>query len=253
LIRAVLVDLGDTLVHLSRAWNDVFQDNLNSLHAFLKSEGMNSDFDEFAKSFVHEYEGASAISHLYKVEVPMQDIVARVLRKNKLKDAEGNLVQGAIEEFYKPEIEAWQTYPDTVQTLTALHELGFRMGLISNAKSDWAVRAILDKCDISRFFETIVTSAAVLKRKPRFDIFMQALTALGVKSSETIFIGDSLQADVLGAKTARMRSIHVCREPVTDSCCVVPDVTVSSLTQALEQVINWNNALRERTTPKLSV
>jgi FMN phosphatase YigB (HAD superfamily) len=88
----------------------------------------------------------------------------------------------------------------------------------------------------------------MLKRKPRFDIFMQALTALGVKSSETIFIGDSLQADVLGAKTARMRSIYVCRKPVTEDCRVAPDVTVSSLTQALEKIISWKNSASENAT-----
>jgi putative hydrolase of the HAD superfamily len=85
----------------------------------------------------------------------------------------------------------------------------------------------------------------MLKRKPRFDIFMQALTTLGVKSSETIFIGDSLEADVLGAKSAGMRSIYVCRKPVTDACSVAPDVTVSSLTQALEKINSWKNSASE--------
>ena len=250
MIKAVLVDLGDTLVHLSRPWNDVFHDNLSSLHGFLKDAGMSFDFDEFAKLFVHEYENASAISHLYKVEVPMQDIISRVFRKIKLKDHGGNLVQGAIEEFYRPEIETWQPYPDTVKTLTSFHEAGFKMGLISNAKSDWAVREILEKNDLSRFFEAIVTSAAVRKRKPRFDIFSPALRRLGVKSFETVFIGDSLQADVLGAKTAGIRSIHICRKPATDTCSVAPDATVSSLTQALEQIINWNSSCPTRTTPE---
>ncbi len=241
MIRAVLIDLGDTLVHLSRPWNDVFTDNVKSLYDFLKSEGVVSNFDEFAKLFVREYEGASAVSHFYKVEVPIQSIISTVFRKIKLKDPSGQLMLGAIEEFYRPEIEAWQPFPDAFDVLRCFQELGLKIGLISNAKSDWAVRAILDKLDLTKFFETIVTSAAVLKRKPRFDIFQQALTALQVKPTETVFIGDSLQADVLGAKTARIRSIHVCRKAVTDACSVAPDVTVGSLTQALEQVINWSN------------
>lgn len=248
MIRAVLVDFGDTLVHLSRPWNDVFLDNLKSLHEFLKREGVNPDFDEFAKLFIREYEGASAISHFYKVEVPIQNTISRVFRKIKLKDPRANLVQSAIEEFYRPEIEAWQPYPDAMEVLAGFRKMGLKNGLISNAKSDWAVKAILEKHDLSKFFEAIVTSAAMLKRKPRFDIFMQALTTLGVKSSETIFIGDSLQADVLGAKTARMRSIYVCRKPVTEDCRVAPDVTVSSLTQALEKIISWKNSASENAT-----
>jgi putative hydrolase of the HAD superfamily len=135
-----------------------------------------------------------------------------------------------------------------MEVLAGFRKMGLKNGLISNAKSDWAVKAILEKHDLSKFFEAIVTSAAMLKRKPRFDIFMQALTALGVKSSETIFIGDSLQADVLGAKTAGMRSIYVCRKPVTEDCSVAPDVTVSSLTQALEKIISWKNSASENAT-----
>lgn len=242
MIRAVLVDLGDTLVHLSRPWDDVFRDNLESLYAYLKDAGLNLDFQEFAKPFIREFEHASAISQFYKVEVPMQDIISRVLRKVKLRDLGGTLVQSAIMEFYKPEIGAWQLYPDTVETLTALRDNGFKMGLISNAKSDWAVRAILEKHDLSKFFGVIITSAALRMRKPRLDIFSRALAVLDAKPCEAVFVGDSLQADMIGAKTAGIRSIHVLRKPVDRPHFVVPDVTVTSLTEAFTQVTNWNNA-----------
>lgn len=242
MIRAVLVDLGDTLVHLSRPSDDVFQDNLESLYACLKNAGLNSDFQEFAKVFIREFERASAISQFYKVEVPMEDIISKVLRKVKLRDLEGTLVHSAIMEFYKPEIEAWQLYPDTVEALSALRDNGLKMGLISNAKSDWAVRAILEKHDLSKFFAVIITSAALRMRKPRPDIFSRALAALDAKASETVFVGDSLEADVLGARTAGIRSIHVLRKPVDHPHFVVPEVTVTSLTEALDQISTWNNA-----------
>jgi FMN phosphatase YigB (HAD superfamily) len=133
LIRAVLIDLGDTLVHLSRPWDDVFRENLDSIYAYLKKAGLNSDFQEFAEQFIREFERASATSQLYKVEVPMQDIVSRVLRKVKLGDREGTLVNNAIVEFYRPEIAAWDLYPDTLETLVALRDNGLKMGLVSNA------------------------------------------------------------------------------------------------------------------------
>jgi putative hydrolase of the HAD superfamily len=172
----------------------------------------------------------------------MQDIVSGVLHKFKLRDDEGALVQNAIVKFYKPEIAAWDLYPDTVDTLVALRGKGLKMGLISNAKSDWAVRAILDKHDLSKFFGVIVTSAALRIRKPRLDIFWKALMTLDAKPSETAFIGDSLEADIIGAKTAGIRSIHLLRTPVDSTRLVVPEVTVTSLTEALNQITAWNNA-----------
>jgi len=242
LIRAVLVDLGDTLVHLNRPWDDVFLDNLDSLYAFFKESGLSLGFQEFARIFVREFERASTTSQLYKVEVPMQDIVSRVLRKIGLRNVGGTLVQDAIEEFYRPEVDAWQLYPDAMETLTALRGMRLKMGLVSNSKSDWAVHAILEKHDLSKLFDMIVTSAELRMRKPRLDIFTQALVALDAKSSETVFVGDSLQADIIGAKVAGIRSIHVRRKPEDDPHFVVPDVAVTSLAEALAQIINWNSA-----------
>jgi HAD superfamily hydrolase (TIGR01662 family) len=244
LIHTVLIDLGDTLVHLSRPWDEVFRDNLDSIYAYLKKAGLNSDFQEFAEQFIREFEHASATSQLYKVEVPMQDIVSRVLRKVKLGDRDETLVQNAIMEFYKPEIATWELYPDTKDTLTAFRDNGLKMGLISNAKSDWAVRAILEKHDLSKFFAVILTSAALHIRKPRLEVFMRALSALDSKPSTSVFIGDSLQADVIGAKTAGLRAIHVLRKPEDNSHFAVPDATVTSLTEALNRIVAWN-----RTSP----
>ena len=241
MIHAVLTDLGDTLVYLSRPWDDVFRDNLDSTYAYLKKVGLESDFQEFAEQFISEFEHASATSQLYKVEVPMQDIVSRVLRKVKLRDRDGTLVPKAIMEFYKPEIAAWDLYPDTMATLIALRDDGLKMGLISNSKSDWAVRAILEKHGLSKFFRVILTSAALHMRKPRLDVFLRALTALDAKPSTTVFIGDSLQADVIGAKTAGIRTIYLLRKPGDNSHFVVPDVTVTSLTDALNQITAWNH------------
>jgi HAD superfamily hydrolase (TIGR01662 family) len=243
LIRAVLVDLGDTLVHLSRPWDGVFQDNLESLYTYLKSAGLKSDSQDFAKIFIREFEKASATSQFYKVEIPIQNIVSKVLRSAKL-EHESGLVQNAIVAFYRPEIESWQLYPDTVQTLTELRRNGFRLGLISNSKSDYAVRMILERHDLTQFFGVILSSAAVGLRKPRSDIFEKALAALDTKPSEAVFVGDSLQADMIGARTAGMRSIHILRKPVDHPHFVHPDVTVNNLNEALDQITSWNGGAK---------
>ncbi len=244
MLRAVLFDLGDTLVHLDRPWEDVFNANLEAIYAYLTKLGLKSDFQRFAKTFVGVFEDASAKSDLFKIEIPMQDMISKVLRKLKFKNSIEGLIHSAMLEYYKPEIEAWQLYPDTIDSLAALRDNGFEMGLVSNSKSAWAVHAILEKFGLQKFFRAIVTSAELRIRKPRASIFMRALTALDLKPSETVFVGDSLEADIIGARSLGIRAIHLLRRPVESTSLVDPEATVSSLFEALSQITAWKNASR---------
>ncbi|MGA8858353.1 MAG: HAD-IIIA family hydrolase [Candidatus Bathyarchaeia archaeon] len=245
LLNAVLLDLGDTLVHMSRPWDDVFNDNIESLHDYLKKLGFRLDYQQFAETFIRIFEDAASRADLYKVEIPMADIIAKTLRKSRLEVLGVDLIRNAEIEFFAPEVKAWQLYPDTVETLTNLRDEGFKMGLISNAKSDWAVRAILEKNDITKYFGSVVTSASLRIRKPRPEIFTRTLSDLAVKPSDTVFVGDSLEADISGARRVGMRSIHLLRKPVEAAHQAEPEATVTSLTEAAGQIIAWKNGSLE--------
>jgi len=249
LLDAVLLDLGDTLVHMSRPWDDVFNNNIESLHGYLKKLGFRLDYQQFAETFIRIFEDAASRADLYKVEIPMADIIAKTLRKSKLDVLGVDLIRNAEIEFFSPEVEAWQLYPDTIETLTKLRDEGFKMGLISNAKSDWAVRAILEKNDITKYFNSIVTSASLRIRKPRPEIFVRTLSDLAVKSSDAVFVGDSLEADIGGARRVGMRSIHVLRKPIEATHHSEPEATVTSLVEAANQINAWKNgSLKEPPT-----
>jgi putative hydrolase of the HAD superfamily len=241
LVRAVLVDLGDTLVHLDRPWVDVFLTNLEALHKYFTSLGIKIDVKKFNDRFVSLFNDASYRADLLKVEVPMEEIISKSLRKSGLQVLGVDLPTNATIEFYRPEVESWQLYADSIETLTKLSKNGYVLGLISNAKSDWAVREILRRRGLDVFFNTIVSSAALKIRKPRFEIFRRALTDLDVKPSDAVFIGDSIQADVGGAKSMGMYAIHVLRKPVDPTSLSRPDATVTNLSETLEIIAKWNN------------
>jgi len=244
LVRAVLIDVGDTLVHLDRSWNDVFRTNLASLDNYLVSLGLNIDVEKFNERFVRIFNDASYQSDLFKIEIPMEEIISKSLRKSGLQVLGVDLPTTATMEFYRPEIEDWQLYSDAVKTLTKLSQDGYVMGVISNTKSDWAVRAILGRCGLEGFFKTIVTSAAVKIRKPRSEIFTRALHDLDVNPSDAVFIGDSIEADVDGAKSMGMYSIHVLRKPPESVALSRPDATVMNLSETPEIIAQWNNGSR---------
>jgi len=56
--------------------------------------------------------------------------------------------------------------------------------------------------------DTIVLSSEVGKRKPHPAIFERALSELGVDSSDALFVGDRLDADVLGASRIGMKTVQ---------------------------------------------
>ena len=245
MLRAVLIDVGDTLVRLDRPWDDVFQANLEALDNYLSSLGVKVDAEKFNERFVRMYNDASYRADLFKIEIPMEEIISKSLRKSGLQVLGVDLPTNAMVEFYRPEVESWQLYPDTVDTLTTLSKDGYLMGVVSNAKSDWAVHAILRRRDLDRFFKTIVTSAAVKIRKPRSEIFTRALGDLAVDPSDAAFIGDSISADVGGANNIGMYSIHVLRKPIESSSLNRPDATVTSLSETVEIITHWNNGSRK--------
>lgn len=94
--------------------------------------------------------------------------------------------------------------PDThgaaLERLAANH----RLALVSNFDHAPTCLAILDRLDIARFFEDIVVSDAVGKVKPHPSLFEAPLARMGIAADEALFVGDTPDADVLGAKQAGM-------------------------------------------------
>ena len=241
LLRAVLWDLGETLVHLDEPWSDVLQENVRALHTYLSTLGLQFDFDQFATRFLKIFDEASANADTFKIEIPMQEILTKVMKKSGLQFLGLDLPTTAMMEFYRPEVERWQLFPDTLDTLTKLRDEGFVLGVVSNAKSDWLVRSIIQRRELNTYFPVIVSSAAVKIRKPRSEIFTEALKSLNVKAVESAFIGDSISADVSGANRMGMHSIHVLRKPITATHPARPDATVAQLAEIPKILEQWNN------------
>lgn len=111
---------------------------------------------------------------------------------------------------YFARTEAWQLYPETMQTLTTLNERGFRLGVISNFDS--RLFGLLEGFDIARFFDPVVISTRAGAAKPEVEIFAQALAAHNVRSEEALHIGDSLHADITGAQAAGLSPVLIDRQ-----------------------------------------
>ena len=240
-IRGVLFDLGDTLVHLDRPWDEIFEAEVKSLGSYLTDSRVNTRIPKFSTVFVRAFEEATSKANLYRIEIPMEEIITKALSKFGVNAPDPDFISGAAAAYYRPEIESWQLFPDALDTLTALEQGGYLLGIVSNAKSELQVNGILRKFDLSRFFKSIIISASLRIRKPRAEIFLKALDGLNLRPKETVFVGNSVDADVLGPKSVGIHTIHVRREPPDHDLILGPEATVTSLTDALKTVYNWTS------------
>jgi putative hydrolase of the HAD superfamily len=105
--------------------------------------------------------------------------------------------------------EAWEVYPEVPAVLAELRTFGLRLGVVSN----WDPRLpdLLQRLQLSRYFEAIVYSSAVGVEKPDARIFRSALEQLGVRPGSALHVGDGRLEDVEGAVAAGLRALHLDR------------------------------------------
>ncbi len=79
--------------------------------------------------------------------------------------------------------------------------------------------------------QAVVTSEDARSYKPDLGIFYQAMKVMGVKASEALLVGDSLQFDIQPAQSAGMYTVWVNRtgRPLGSRC--LPDATCDNLQQ----------------------
>jgi len=101
-------------------------------------------------------------------------------------------------------------FDDTLSTLTALKQRGYIVGVVTNRHyggqpfhEDLQTMGLLDYFE----YEHMAISADLGIRKPNPDIFMHALNKLNVPPEEATMVGDSLKADIVGAKMLNILAI----------------------------------------------
>jgi len=138
-----------------------------------------------------------------------------------------------------------QLFPDVIPTLQALKARGVRLGAVTNR--GWAGPRFWQEVEdlgLRPFFETVVVSCIVGYLKPHPRIFQIALEEMGLAPHEVAMVGDSLRADVAGAKALGM--VAVWRrppkgEPVEETTDppegegeIRPDYTIDSLGELMQ-------------------
>jgi len=109
------------------------------------------------------------------------------------------------------DVAEWRLYEDTKDVLRELLEEGWNHAILSNHVPE--LRSLIDGLGLGSLIRCIVNSAETGFEKPHPRAFQAVLAALE-HPSEVWMIGDSINADVLGAESVGLRAILVRSEDV---------------------------------------
>ena len=227
-VKAVLFDMFDTLMIIEKD-HAFYSPSLRRAHDFLVKNGVTSEFPDFEKAYIEARDALYAEADA-KLEEPHFNVrIANALRKlGYSHDVSSKVVAEATNAF----CESFMTYVRIDEhakgVLGKLHRR-FKLGIVSNFAIPECVFKLLEKEGLAAFFDVVVVSGAVNKRKPSLEIFRKALETLGVSAEETVFVGDTVDADVEGAKKAGMKTIFIERRFQKEAEMACPTQTIKSL------------------------
>jgi putative hydrolase of the HAD superfamily len=205
LVRAVLFDWGDTLMRFAYEPELVSEGHRAGLEA-IGRDGLPAA-DAVTAHFRERYEP------FFWVPGTVDELEYPGLVRGLLAEFGFEPTDEEVDRFLEAEHAAWaparQLGATSIALLESLRERSLKVGLVSNAfDPGWLLHRTLDQMGLAPLLDVAVFSSEVGKRKPHPAIFERALSELGVRAEEALFVGDRLYEDVRGAAEVGMRTVQ---------------------------------------------
>jgi putative hydrolase of the HAD superfamily len=129
--------------------------------------------------------------------------------------------------------------PGAGETIRALRQRGYRLGVISNTMSTLDIPLSLEAFGWKDLFEVVILSADIMIRKPSPEPFLEAARRLNLSPAQCAYIGNRLSKDIAGSKLAGY-ALGLVLEPPSGPRAdevdspVKPDGIIHSLTGLLD-------------------
>jgi putative hydrolase of the HAD superfamily len=235
-IKAVLFDMFDTLMLIEKN-HAFYSPSLKRLHNFLVANGVNVQFKVFKEAYVKARD-ALYVKADKKLEEPHFNLrISNALKNLGYLEVESSVIAGATEAFCEEFINYVCIDDDAASILEKLYGK-YKLGIVSNFAIPECVYKLLEKYGLDKFFEAIVVSGEINKRKPSPEIFRKTLKKISVGAENAIFVGDTIDADIIGAKSVGIRTIFIERRMQKDTENACPDKTIKNLSELLAALEN---------------
>ncbi|HEV7167237.1 MAG TPA: HAD family hydrolase [Micrococcaceae bacterium] len=206
-IHGVLFDIDDTLVDLRTAMGKTIE----HVSAGYLPDMTAQQWAEFKRIFWADPDGRYDAYLRGEVSFAEQRIARAALAFGtagaELDAAEGERWNVSFEEHAHT---YWQLFDDVLPALDALDEAGIPYGAISNNVHAYQ-RTKLDTCGLERI-GVLVGTDTVGVPKPAPEIFREGARRLGSHPSATLYVGDNLLVDAVGAADAGLVGVWLNRD-----------------------------------------
>ncbi|MYC77578.1 HAD family hydrolase [Candidatus Poribacteria bacterium] len=232
MIKAVFFDLDGTLCDSDTAWS-IAQTEMFKL---LREQYLSVSEEALTAAWktVHQ----ELFKQLDAGKISMADVRdARFQRLFRELDLPIDKVMEGLSGFFCSRYLTSLRLYDDGTVLEKLH--AYHVGIITNGAHDEHTDSQLSKVrhlGLSERIQSLTISGEVGARKPKVEIFQVACARAGVSPKEALFVGDTIENDIVGANRAGMTSVFINRKldvltpKIADE---QPDYSISSLHDVL--------------------
>lgn len=209
LIKGVIFDLGSTLIKFNGNWAEVVREGAEATAEwYYKQRHIKVNQAALIEALLEERRLALQQAAETLEEAQMTEVLRRALKRINVSARAEATVEEALHRFFAPEEAAHTPFPDAVETLKTLRAKNLKVGILSNAPNDPLIQRLVNDNGLRPWVSPVFSSAGLGWRKPRPEPFALIAQRWGLPPDQIVVVGDTLAADILGAKNAGMRSIH---------------------------------------------
>ena len=237
MIKAVLFDLDGTLCDSDTAWSIAQEETFQLLRE--QYPDVSEETVTNAWKTVHQ----RLFQQLGAGKLSMADV--RDARFQCLFEELGLPAGKVMEELNDFFCSRYLTSLRFYEDVTVLEKLtGYHVGIITNGAHDEHTDSQLSKVrhlGLSERIQSLTISGEIGVRKPNLKIFEVACERADVLPKEAMYVGDTIQNDIVGANRAGMTSIFINRkseELIPQIAEEQPDYTISNLHEVLSCLKN---------------
>jgi putative hydrolase of the HAD superfamily len=229
MLRAVFLDIGDTVMRPNPSWEHVYSIAFGEFGLQVTPEqlrpALRKAYHHGGWGFEGGFEPTEETSYRRTVEIDQAAIAELGV---------GPMPDG----FFRRLSELftitsnWHVFPDSLQVLDGLHDRGLIVGAVSNWV--WSLPELLHSLQLVGQFDFLAVSSRVGFEKPHPRIFEWALEQADVPTGTVIHVGDHLDADVRGAEAVGIAGVLIDRFDRFSADDLPADVTlIRSLSELL--------------------
>ncbi len=210
MVRGIFFDVHGTLI--DKGGLRAIEKAITNVVSFLNTNGTSITYEKYKEIWLlniqkyrRDYEELNEVSFYGWYKGILDDI--------GLKKPSVSWIDQLNEEWMKGFAESTTEISPAKEVLSKIKPF-YRLGIISNSLGR-NTELDLIRTSLIEFFDVLIVSSEMGKRKPHPEIFQSGLKAMGLRPEESIMIGDNLEEDIIGAKKVGMKTIYLTQKDIS--------------------------------------